>query len=230
MKLLSNLELEKSSVVANNQMNRERNLRGVNSYQQDMGKDLFPLLEAHYLQTKALRWLDLCCGQGKALIQAAALFQAKNQTESVQLEGIDLVDMFLDFPREWKHSSLQALSLHHWQASAPYDFITCVHGLHYLGDKLGLIQAVINALHPEGQAWLHLDFQNIILENMESASRILLPFFKKAGIYYQSSRKLLTIQQPKNLDLPLIYLGADDQVGPNYTGQAAVNSHYRWVG
>jgi len=34
---------------------------------------------------------------------------------------------------------------------------------------------------------------------------------------------------PSTITLPYGYLGADDQAGPNYTGQAAVDSYYEMV-
>ena len=32
------------------------------------------------------------------------------------------------------------------------------------------------------------------------------------------------------MNLPYRYLGADDQAGPNYTGQPAVDSYYEVIG
>jgi hypothetical protein len=37
------------------------------------------------------------------------------------------------------------------------------------------------------------------------------------------------IERPGWVSLPYRYLGADDQAGPNYTGQPAVDSHYEVV-
>jgi hypothetical protein len=38
--------------------------------------------------------------------------------------------------------------------------------------------------------------------------------------------RLIVCESRKDFTLNYQYLGADDAAGPNYTGQAAVNSHY----
>jgi hypothetical protein len=43
---------------------------------------------------------------------------------------------------------------------------------------------------------------------------------------YDRRKRLIMCRARKAPTLPLRYLGADDRVGPNYTGQAAVTSHY----
>jgi hypothetical protein len=48
--------------------------------------------------------------------------------------------------------------------------------------------------------------------------RIKAKKWKIAGIKCPSRKKAFTLNYQ--------YLGADDAAGPNYTGQAAVNSHY----
>jgi hypothetical protein len=39
-------------------------------------------------------WLDLCCGSGRALIQAAGHLRQAGRAEHVALVGVDLVDTF----------------------------------------------------------------------------------------------------------------------------------------
>ncbi|WP_188316251.1 hypothetical protein [Chitinophaga agrisoli] len=66
MELLSESELIWSSVVANTRMNRERNASGINSYEQEFRfKPEDHLITTIHKQGYA-KWLDLCCGQGKA--------------------------------------------------------------------------------------------------------------------------------------------------------------------
>ncbi len=63
MRLLEDEALERSSVVANCQMNRQRTLTGSNGYAKELR--LNPL---GFLLGRAgakVRWLDLCCGEGK---------------------------------------------------------------------------------------------------------------------------------------------------------------------
>lgn len=62
-------------MVANCAMNRDRQLAGVNSYARELGFDPLAFLSSR-LGGQGLHagagWLDLCCGAGRALIQAAA--------------------------------------------------------------------------------------------------------------------------------------------------------------
>src|SRR6478609_5657418 len=92
-RLLPDEELRISAVVANNAMNRERGLAGVNSYAKDLGFDVLAWLRKRVDTTGTAAWLDLCCGTGRALIQAARL-----QIPGLRLTGLDLVDYFDDYP------------------------------------------------------------------------------------------------------------------------------------
>lgn len=67
-RLLSSDELEDSPVVANCTMNRERDLRGSNGYEVELGFDPLEWLQGRWARQSTVRWLDLCCGCGKALI------------------------------------------------------------------------------------------------------------------------------------------------------------------
>jgi hypothetical protein len=69
MELLGDKDLERSSVVANCWMNRERSLTGSNGYAKELGFNPLDVL-AEKGNVK-VAWLDLCCGSGKALIEAA---------------------------------------------------------------------------------------------------------------------------------------------------------------
>ena len=72
MKLKKDEKLELSSVVANNRMNRGRRLNGVNSYKQDINFDVLDYLKERLAKEEEVRWMDLCCGEGKALIEGRA--------------------------------------------------------------------------------------------------------------------------------------------------------------
>jgi len=50
---------------------------------------------------------------------------------------------------------------------------------------------------------------------------------RAAGLDYDSRRKRIGCAGPRELDLPYVYLGADDRAGPNYTGRPAVHSYYQ---
>jgi ubiquinone/menaquinone biosynthesis C-methylase UbiE len=55
-------------------MNRERLCVGGNSYQKELSFDIIEFLKKRLRTQKQTAWLDLCCGSGKALIEAAKFF------------------------------------------------------------------------------------------------------------------------------------------------------------
>src|SRR5262245_9238757 len=73
MTLLRNEGLQPSSVVANCRMNREREIAGSNGYDRELRLHPVEFLRERAQRTDAARWLDLCCGSGRALIQAAEM-------------------------------------------------------------------------------------------------------------------------------------------------------------
>ncbi|MGP3960151.1 class I SAM-dependent methyltransferase [Nonomuraea sp. 3N208] len=182
MPLTTDDELENSPVVANSLMNRERRLR---SYDRELGIDIVNVLGA--ARTRPARWLDLCCGTANALSEAAALLG-----DDVEIVGVDLVGFFACPPNP-PRLHLVTASVTAWRPGTRFDLITCVHGLHYVGDKLGLLARIGDWLTDDG-------------------------LFVANGRIRRTGRASIT--------LPYRYLGADDQAGPNYTGQPAVHSHY----
>lgn len=226
MKLLPEENLIWSPIVVNSRMNRERNSSGVNSYEQE-----FKFRPEEFLETKIIEfghasWLDLCCGQGKALIQTAEYFSKLDLQEKVQLQGIDLIDTFPAVRKEITCLELQSRSLMNWLPGVAYDLITCVHGLHYLGDKLKILEIIIAALNPGGLFIANLDLNNIVIQGEKS---FLKSSFKKNGIDYNSRLKILKRIGPRKIKFDLRYLGADDEFGPNYTGQDSVTSYYNKI-
>ena len=211
--LLDSEALERSSVVANNAMNRERNLAGPNSYEQDLGFNPLDLLRP------PAAWLDLCCGSGRALIQAAA--------PGLTLTGVDLVDYFA--PHDTTVTFVAA-SLREWEPAQEFDLITCVHGLHYVGDKLDALTRALRWLRPGGRFAGHLDLANLKQRDGVSLSATVRTRLRRAGVGYDSRRRLVTCDGPRALDLGLRYLGADDRAGPNCTGQPAVDSYFAVAG
>lgn len=99
--LLDNLTLEQSSVVANNAMNRGRGLSGVNSYTRELGFDPYEILAERLRAdpTARVTWVDVCCGSGRALLEAEERFDREFPTADVTIIGLDLVDFFLNKPR-----------------------------------------------------------------------------------------------------------------------------------
>jgi SAM-dependent methyltransferase len=225
MKLLAEHELIWSDIVANSRMNRERNASGINSYEKEFGFKPEDFLKERINRNGQAKWLDLCCGQGKALIQVATLLAGEGLQEKAHLKGIDLVDAFLPLPPALNCLRLEAGSITGWQTDDKYDLITCVHGLHYVGDKLKVLQQAFAALNPEGLFVANLDLDNIRITGKDTAA-YLKQLFSKQGIRYNGRTRILTCQGRKTIEIDLHYVGADDRSGPNYTGQEAVTSFY----
>jgi SAM-dependent methyltransferase len=217
--LLQDAELERSSVVANNTMNRERGLSGVNSYARELGFD--PVDRLGGLERP--RWLDLCSGEGLALRAASGLLP-----EGAVLTGVDLVGPVAAraYPPVVE---LMTASVTAWSPPLRqrYDLITCVHGLHYLGDKLALITRAASWLAPGGLFIAHLDPDSFRLPDGRPAARPVLRALRSAGFAYDSRRHRLlyeTAQAPPPA-LPFTYLGADPDAGPTWTGQPGVATY-----
>jgi SAM-dependent methyltransferase len=214
-----------SAVVANNTMNRERQLRGVNSYTRELGFDPVAWLKSRpRIGSAPTRWLDLCCGSGRALIQAAHEFPQGD----CQIVGVDLVPAFAA-PAAAPGLSLITAELPGWASSSSFDLITCIHGLHYVGDKLGLLTQAATWLTETGQFIADLDLTSVRLPDGSPVGRRLTATLRTSGFAYDPRRHRIirTGPPPTPLPLPYEFIGADDRAGPNYTGQPAVHSHYR---
>ncbi|MBV1853068.1 class I SAM-dependent methyltransferase [Catellatospora tritici] len=262
--LLDDDALERSDVVANCAMNRERGLDGVNSYAKDLGLQPLDLLRSRIADQGHAAWLDLCCGAGRALAQAATLLRAPDDSApngsvsngsapngsvpngsvsigsapigangggaagpQVTLTGVDLVDWFDPAVRTSSDLDLHVASVATWQPNHAYDLITCAHGLHYVGDKLGVLARALTWLSPGGTLAVHLDLASIRLTDGTDLGRTLRRLLRESHVDYDARRRIVTCVGPRELDLPFAYAGADDRAGPNYTGQPAVDSYYR---
>ena len=112
----------------------------------------------------------------------------------------------------------------------PFDLITCVHGLHYIGDKLGLIARAASWLVDDGLFVASLDLHNLKIGDGHDPARRVTSELRRAGLGYDRRRRLVSCRGRRAVNLPHRYLGADDQAGPNYTGQPAVDSYYEFIG
>lgn len=220
--LLGDDELNRSSVVANCTMNRERQLAGVNSYTRELGFNPVDWLDQRSARA-SVSWLDLCCGSGRALAQAADYFGHREST--VTLVGVDLVDAFVAVEPS-RRLELITASVVGWVPPRRFDLITCVHGLHYIGDKLAVIAAATAALTDDGLFVADLDPGNVRLPDGRPAGRVLTGALRQAGLTFDGRRRRVRCDGYRELHLPFAYLGADDRAGPNYTNQPAVNSYY----
>lgn len=215
-------QLEQSPVVANCCMNRERDLNGTNGYDVEIGFQPLSFLNGQLATNGSARWLDLCCGTGKALVQATTII--KRDGLPIEIIGVDLVGMFK--PNSSKQLTLIESSLSTWNPEGDFDLITCIHGLHYIGDKLGLIARACSWLNHNGLFVASLDCGNLRLTPGGSSSRVFAKEFRQAGVEYLPSKRLIRCEGHRRLSLPFAYVGADDEAGPNYTRQSVVNSYY----
>jgi SAM-dependent methyltransferase len=213
-RLLDDGALERSSVVANCDMNRERQLA---AYGRELGIDIAELIRDRFNRgVETFRWLDLCCGTGSALLECARLIDDAR----LCITGVDLVDYFAGPV----HPSvrLEVVSVTAWMPTEQYDLVTCVHGLHYVGDKLGVLTNAASWLAEDGLLVANLDVASV----RTGLGRRLATALRANGLEYDGRRRRITCRGPRAVRLPFRYRGADDQAGPNYTGQPAVNSYY----
>ncbi|MGI5322364.1 class I SAM-dependent methyltransferase [Actinomadura nitritigenes] len=218
---LDDVMLERSPVVANCAMNRERTLR---SYGRELGVDVLAEIDGG--------WLDLCCGAGRALAEAAV------QRPDARITGVDLAGHFLPAASAVR---LVTASVAEWTPEAPYGLITCVHGLHYVGDKLAVLARAASWLSADGLLVANFDAASVRLADGSSSrgpagsasggsgGRRVAAALRKAGFHYDGRRRRISVRGRREVRLPFRYLGADDQAGPNYTGQPAVDSFYEPV-
>ncbi len=211
-KRLNEEMLERLGVVANCRMNRSRDLA---SYQRELCLD--PLSFLNRFDNPG--WLDLCCGEGRALVTAA------KQAPRIQVVGVDLAGHFrsgaaanVTFYKTPLRSLVPGRSFH---------LITCVHGLHYIGDKLNALIRLAGWLADDGVFVGHFDPQSLKWEDGTSAARISLQWLRRHGWTYNSRRRLLKGVKLSDVDCPFEFLGADPESGPNFTGQEAVDAYYR---
>ena len=122
--------------------------------------------------------------------------------------------------------SFETASVHDWQACMAYDLITCVHGLHYIGDKLGWSPRAVAWLAPDGLFIGHLDVANLRITTRRGTTGQMICELEQSGLEYDRRRRLISCRGRRSLVLPFSYEGADDSAGPNATGQPAIDSYY----
>lgn len=224
--LLNYAQLENSPTVANSLMNRERVLRGGNSYEKELSFDIFDFLKRRAETAQNAMWLDLCCGSGNALIEAAGLFARENLHSKIEIFGIDLAGMFAKGAAQFEFLHLIESSFENWFPANDYDLITCVHGIHYVGDKIALIEKAAAYLKNNGIFLANLDPLNLMFLDAKRGGQTIIKKLRASGFEYHSGKHLLICKGKKEINLNYKYLGADDRAGVNYTKQPAVNSYY----
>ena len=217
--LIDDDTLAGTDVVANNAMNRER---GLQSYARELGFDLLGWLDGRGgTASRPQRWLDICCGSGRALVEADSMVNVDEPR--LLLTGVDLVA-----PNVATSSTLDLVSasIASWSPRHRYDLITCVHGLHYIGDKLGLIARLAQWLTNDGRFVASFDTRSVRDRDGRPMARATGAVIAPLGMTYNGRRRLLQRDGGAYVASPWRYLGADTAAGPNYTGQPAVASYY----
>lgn len=223
--LVSDTELESLAVVANSAMNRRRQLVGVNSYERELGfRPLDALRERltdpHRVTGPRVAWLDVCCGAGLAAGECA------RGLAGADVVGLDLVDAFEPDLASVPNLELVVGSVLEWEPGRRFDVITCVHGLHYVGDKLAALTRLASWLQPDGMFVADFDPSSVRLADGRPAGRALIGSLRAAGFDVDTRRRRIRLDGGCVVELPYAYLGADPHAGPNYTGQPAVHSYY----
>jgi SAM-dependent methyltransferase len=205
-------------------MNRDRRLIGSNSYERELGLDPLAYL-GQRSKPRETAWLDLCCGSGRALVEAAGELQNLGYLNGFYIDGIDLAGLFNENP--FPHNlTLTKSAIEAWIPQRRYSLITCVHGLHYIGDKLGILAMAAGTLTEDGLLIANLDLASFRSPTGKSLARRVAAALRSNGFEYNSRRRLIQCLGRQEVAFKLTYLGADDSLGPNYTGQPAVVSYY----
>ena len=223
--LLDDAALKESGVVANCRMNRDRGCAGKNSYQQELLVNPITFLLSLLREKEHVAWLDLCCGSGRAIVEGSRHFLSEGLADRVSVVGVDLVPTATGVDGD-PPVCFVACSALEWQAIGPYDLITCVHGLHYIGDKLTLIRRSFSWLTEDGVFMANLDLANLRFHDGRPAGRSIVKDLRRIGAEYNSGKRLLVKRGRAAFELNFTYAGCDDKAGPNYTGQPAVDSYY----
>src|SRR4051812_11796886 len=123
MQLMGIDELERSAVVANCRMNRERNLIGSNGYDRDLEFNPLIFLKARISGSGPIAWLDLCCGSGRALVQAAHQIHSEGLISKIEIVGVDLAGLFDRYDTDLSWLRLVETSLSAWNPDRQFDLI-----------------------------------------------------------------------------------------------------------
>ncbi len=222
--MLTDAQVLASEIVANATMNRGRGFGGVNSYTRELRFDIPAFLETRVRKHGTAAWYDACCGEGNALAEASRQFASADWGRHVQIIGVDLVGTFS--PVETNGLRLIAEDVGQFTFEVPIDLVTCVHGLHYLGDKLGFLAHAYAMLRPGGIFLGHLDPANLRLPTSTPWSRLLRQL-RAQGVDITLKNHILRLAYSNTpLDFGLTYQGATISEQPNYTGITVMDSWY----
>ncbi|MEZ4687149.1 MAG: class I SAM-dependent methyltransferase [Bacteroidia bacterium] len=206
-------------------MNRQRGLAGINSYEKELGFDIEQFLGSKMNTKKGeeVRWLDICCGEGKALIDLGVRWKHG----PLKLVGLTLQECSMRL-RCFSNSflTLHEGAIERFNPLERFDLVTV--SMAFIISETNLQHDRIRSfLTPGGSFWGNLSLENVRDEKGNIIASRLKKDWKESGWNYHGRRKLLEIPGKGTAPRSYPYLGADDQAGPNYTGQEAVNSYYK---
>ena len=162
--LLGDDDLHASAVVANYSMNRERQLTGVNSYARELGFDPLDAPRA------------AIAGAGRRRLAGPAPREwpgARRGGDRVNPARYDLVGIDLVGAVDLRPAPvLIEDSVTTWTPDRRFDLITCVHGLHYVGDKLAALARASGWLTPSGLLVADLDVASVPLDGRRASRRL----------------------------------------------------------
>jgi hypothetical protein len=100
-----------------------------------------------------------------------------------------------------------------------------------------MLLSITTTHRPATDSWLveerlfvgSLDLRNLEVVHVPQPARRHASDLRRPGLEYDRSRRIVACRRRAKLRLPYRYLGADDQAGPNYTGQPTVDSYYEVV-
>jgi len=162
---------------------------------------------------------------GRALIDAAGEITRTPHAANARIEGVDLAGLFDPNPSP-EVLTLQKHAIEDWTPAGPYDLITCVHGLHYNRRQARHIAKATGCLAPGGLLLANLDVVSFSQRGRYTGGASGSGPASRERIDVRLTAAMDTVRGAARGRFGLRYLGADDTVGPNYTGQPAVASYY----
>ena len=229
--MLSDADLLSSEVVVNAAMNRGRGLSGVNSYVRELRFDIAGFLARRVAERGRAAWYDACCGEGRALLEAASEWSATDWGQRVHILGVDLWD---DLPAPVVAPGVRfaAADVVTFDPGRPLDLVTCVHGLHYLGDKLAFLERAYALLDPGGLLVAHLDAANLRCKQQGAVVwPQVLRRVRKQGVDLTLDKHVLRLRKNETpLRFGAAYGGATVSERPNCSGMVVVDSWYDVTG
>lgn len=132
--------------------------------------------------------------------------------------GVDLVDAFDPAPAPAPNLELICASVVSWAPTRTFDLLTCLHGLHYVGDKLAVLTRAAGWLSATGRLVVDLDLSSIMLPDGRPAGRRLAARLRAAGLTYDPRRRRISCTGRRELHLPYRYLGPTTAPAPTTPG------------